>query len=158
MRASVDECKNSTKGGSVKPLLPFSGVFCLPFIQGKRAGEGRFFPVNDRMGFTFVRVDLGPRFVPLRHLAIGINRLHRADRHAGIAVDAGIGVDVEYFRPFVKGLDGANLHTVGIFALGAMFGDDKGHRGEIYHICFFCPLDFFCNPRYFENLSVFLGS
>ena len=79
---------------------------------------------------------LGREFGPLfRKIVERENRRHRADRHAGAAVDAFHGVDVEQrrFREvgfvflWVDAIDGACVHTGGILGSDARFGDHVSH-------------------------------
>jgi hypothetical protein len=45
------------------------------------------------------------------------------------AVDALIGVDGQEVGAFAKAIHGANVHTVGVFALDTGFGNNVGHDG-----------------------------
>ena len=40
-----------------------------------------------------ILVQVDPLLLVVRHIVLGINGLHRAFRHAGITVDARVGVD-----------------------------------------------------------------
>ena len=64
-----------------------------------------------------------------------VDRLHRAGRHAGAAVDAFVGVDVEHLGRIERGLVFARMDAVhradvdagGIFRFNARVGDDEWH-------------------------------
>ena len=55
------------------------------------------------------------------------DRLDRALRDAGLAVDALVRVDVEHLGPFVEAIDRADDHAVGVLAVEAGLGDDVSH-------------------------------
>ena len=74
---------------------------------------------NHRIVRSFVNIDLGPVCVVFRDVVIGKDSFHRTLRHAGIAIDAGVGVNVEAVRQLVKCFDRADGRTVGIFAINA---------------------------------------
>ena len=90
------------------------------------------------------RRDLGADDRIVLSLGIFLEPLHvfRWDRHirvdsfdrtfgqTGVAVDAGIRVDEQSIRGFVKRLYGANRGTVRVFALHARGCDDIGHIVE----------------------------
>ena len=52
---------------------------------------------------------------------------NRAFGHAGLAVDALIGMNVDHLLALVEALYGAHHHAVRVFAGEAGFGDDMGH-------------------------------
>ena len=78
-----------------------------------------------------VILGLGIFFEPIhvffgdRH--VGIDGLNRAFREAGVAVDAGVGVDQEAVRRFVKCLDRADGGAIGVFTLDARRSNNIGH-------------------------------
>src|SRR5512133_894947 len=78
-----------------------------------------------------LRAELGVELrvlVPLRRqIALGEDGVDGADRHAGAAVDAFVGVDDQHVRPLVEAADGADLCAVGVLTLDAGLGDDEGH-------------------------------
>lgn len=74
---------------------------------------------NDRIVWGFVDIDLGPVCVVFRYVVIGEDCLDRTLRHASVAIDAGVGVDVETIRQLVKRFDRAHGGTVGIFTVNA---------------------------------------
>ena len=53
---------------------------------------------DDRILRSFVYVDLGPMSVVLRHICIGEDCFDGTLRHARIAVDASVGIDVKTIR------------------------------------------------------------
>src|SRR5713226_1688245 len=62
-----------------------------------------------------------------RRLVLGEDRLHRAHRLAGAAVDALIRVDVEHLRPLVDAVDRADLDTGLVLDADARLRDDVRH-------------------------------
>src|SRR5882672_4036110 len=56
-------------------------------------------------------VDLGEVLTLLQKFVFREDRLHRAHRLTGAAVDAFVGMDVQHVRPLVDAVDGADLHT-----------------------------------------------
>src|SRR5712664_876397 len=62
-----------------------------------------------------------------RRLVLGEDRLHRAHRLAGPAVDALIRVDVEHLRPLVDAVDRADLDTGLVLDVDARLRDDVRH-------------------------------
>ena len=74
---------------------------------------------DDRVVWSFVNIDLRPVSIVFRHVGIRKDCFHRTLRYAGIAVDAGVGINVEAVRQFVKCFDRAHRRTVGIFAINA---------------------------------------
>src|ERR1041384_2035167 len=72
-----------------------------PSLFGARtswAVQGGNLLTDDRIIRSFVYVDLGPMSVVLRHISIGKNCFHRTFRHARIAIDASVGIDVKTIR------------------------------------------------------------
>jgi len=68
---------------------------------GSRASwsvQGRNLCANHRIVRSFVDIDLGPMRVIFGDVVIGKNSFHRTIWHAGIAIDAGVGVNVEAVR------------------------------------------------------------
>ena len=64
----------------------------------------------------------------LGHVVLVEDRLDRADRLAGAAVDALVGVDVEHPLALVDAVDGALLDARLVQHVDARLGDDVGHR------------------------------
>src|SRR5258708_6744113 len=56
------------------------------------------------------------------------DRLNRAFRHAGLAVDAVVRVDVQHLLALVEALHRADRDTVGVLAAVTGLGDDEGHE------------------------------
>ena len=73
----------------------------------------------DRIVRSFVDIDLSPVCIVLRHIGVCENGFHRTFRHAGITINASVGINVEAVRQFVKCFDRADGRTVGIFAVNA---------------------------------------
>ena len=72
-----------------------------------------------RIIWGFIDIDLCPVSIVFGHIVIGEDCLHRTLGHAGIAIDAGLGVNVETVGEFVKCFDRAHRGTVGIFTVNA---------------------------------------
>src|SRR6266851_226972 len=89
--------------------------------------ERRDFLTNHRIVRRFVDVDLGPVRVLFRHTGVGEDRFNRTFRDAGIAIDAGVGINIKTVRQFMKRLDGANRSTVGVLTVNAHFHHNVGH-------------------------------
>src|SRR4051794_20059780 len=64
----------------------------------------------------------------LRGVVLVEDRLDRAHRLAGAAVDALVGVDVEHPLALVDAVDGALVDTGPVLHVDARLGDDVGHR------------------------------
>ena len=74
---------------------------------------------NHRIIWSLVDVDLGPVCVVFRDVVVGEDCFHRTLRHTGVAIDTGVGINVEAVRQFVKCLNRTHRGTVGIFAVNA---------------------------------------
>ena len=67
--------------------------------------------------WCFVDIDLSPMRIILRHVSVGEDRFHRTLRYTGIAVDAGVGIDVETIRQFVKRLNWTHRSAIRVLAV-----------------------------------------
>ncbi len=74
---------------------------------------------NDRIFRSFVDIDLRPMLILLGHVGVREDRFDRTLGYAGIAIDAGLSVDVEAVRKFMKCFDRTYRSTVGIFTVNA---------------------------------------
>ena len=72
---------------------------------------------NDWILRSFVDIDLRPMLILLGHVGVREDRFDRTLRHAGIAIDAGLCVDVEAVRQFMECLDRANCSAIGVLAI-----------------------------------------
>src|SRR5690349_13006439 len=72
---------------------------------------------------------LGERGPLLGDAVVREDRLDRAGRLAGLAVDALVGVDVELILPLVDAVDGADLDAGLVLHPDAGFGDHERHAG-----------------------------
>jgi hypothetical protein len=81
--------------------------------------QGRYFLADDRILRSFVDIYLGPVSVVFRNISVCEDCFDRTLRHASIAIDASVGIDVEAIGKFVKSFDRANGRAVGIFAINA---------------------------------------
>src|SRR5215218_1705917 len=73
-------------------------------------------------------VVVGPH---LGEVVFVVDRLDRAHRFAGSAVDALVGVDVERAFTLVDAVDGAFVDAGAVFDVDARQGDDIGHGGSL---------------------------
>lgn len=62
-----------------------------------------------------------------RTLRLWVDRLDEADRNAGVAVDALLGMDRSAVRPDVATVGGSGLDALGDGATRARLDDDAGH-------------------------------
>jgi hypothetical protein len=62
---------------------------------------------------------------------VGEDGLDRALGHASVAVDAGLGVDVEAVGQLVERLDGADRRAVRVLAVHAILCHHVGHRSSV---------------------------
>ena len=83
------------------------------------AVQGGNLRANHRIVRSLVDIDLGPVGIVFGYVVIGKDSFHRTLRYAGIAIDAGVGINVEAVRQFVRCFDRAHSSTVGIFAVNA---------------------------------------
>ena len=91
----------------------------LFWASTSRSVQGGDLLADDRILRSFVYVDLGPMSVVLRHIRIGKNCFHRTFRHARIAIDASVGVDVKTIRQLMKSFYRTNGCAVGVLAIDA---------------------------------------
>ena len=77
-------------------------------------------------------VDLHERLPLVRQRVLGEDRLDRALRLAGAAVDALLGVDDENAAGLVNAVDGAHVDARTILDVDARLGDDVRHGGLLY--------------------------
>src|ERR1043165_713997 len=84
-----------------------------------RSVQGGNLLADDRVIRSFVYVDLGPMSVVLRHISIGKNCFHGTLRHARIAIDASVGIDVKTIRQLMKSFNRTNSCAVGVLAIHA---------------------------------------
>src|SRR5262245_34044584 len=115
-----------------RKLLALAGLFgevllelARHFLPGVGVGRRRAFTRDVRPLAGEVGVDLQP----LLRLAVGVgqDRLGRALGLAHAAVDALVRMDDEHVLALVEAVDGADLDTVHVLALDAVFGDDVSH-------------------------------
>lgn len=81
--------------------------------------QRRYLLADNRIVWSLVDIDLRPMRVIFRNVGIGENCFYRTFRHARIAIDTSIGVDVETIGKFVKCFHRTNSRAVGIFAINA---------------------------------------
>ncbi len=72
---------------------------------------------NDRIFRSFVDIDLRPMRIVFRYVCVSKDCFYRTLGHAGVAINAGVGVDVEAVRKFMKCFNGADSGAVGILAV-----------------------------------------
>ncbi|CSA86042.1 Uncharacterised protein [Vibrio cholerae] len=68
------------------------------------------------------------------------NGLRGTFRHTQPTVDALNRVDHHKVRPFMERIRGAYRHTVGVFTLDTVIGDDKSHDNSLYLVSRFAHL------------------
>ncbi len=107
--------RRELSGVGVHALGGFEG-----FVGGGKGGE--FFGFGGVEGDPFLEV--------VGDFAFGVDGVDGAFADAGVAVNAGVGVDVEAVGGLVKGFDGADGDAEGVFAVHAGGGDDVGHEGD----------------------------
>ena len=81
--------------------------------------EGGNLLADDRIIRSFVYVDLRPMRIIFRYVCVGENSFYRTLRHARIAIDASVGVDVKTIRQFMKCFNRTNGCAVGVLAIDA---------------------------------------
>ena len=120
--ANADVLKMRMRINAVLKLISAGFYLLRPslFWAGtSRTVQGGNLLTDDRILRSFVYVDLGPMSVVLRHISIGKDCFDRTFRHARIAIDAGVGVDVKTIRQFMKCFNRANSCAVGVLAIDA---------------------------------------
>lgn len=119
--------------GSVPSLnVLFGFFFCDPFL-GVREWVFLFsnnfvqlLPLGCQVG-----IPLGIVSVLFGKLIIGVDRFDRTNRYACVTIDAFLRVNHEEIWAFIKTVDRANLHTVGVFAVDTGLGYDVWHGSLI---------------------------
>ena len=86
-------------------------------------------PTGQHLGEEGRVVGAEPRLA-LRHLVIGVDRVHLAQQPAGTAVDALLRVDVHAAIALVDAIDGALGDTGLVFDVHARTGDHISHAGN----------------------------
>jgi hypothetical protein len=107
-------------------LTVAGGTISFRLTFTSRAVESRLFGADDRV-VAGLGVYLQPGEIFLGDGHVGEDRLDGALRQAGVAIDAGVGVDEELVGQLVERLDGADRGAVGVFTIDARFGNDVGH-------------------------------
>src|SRR3989338_31652 len=100
--------------------------FAIPLVGvwQRRLALGDALPA---VGKGQVGVELDESNLVGRQIFFGKDGVGRAFGDADGAVDAFIGVDDKHVRAFAEAVHGAHVHTIGVLALDAVFGDDVGH-------------------------------
>src|SRR3990167_3447545 len=91
--------------------------------------------LGDRLpagGVGQIGVDLDESQLGGGQVFFGKDGVGRALRHADGAVDALVRVDDQHVRAFDEAVDGTHVHTIGVFALDAVFGNDVGHGSVLW--------------------------
>src|SRR6218665_198759 len=111
--------------GSADQLIDLARL-AIPLVGiGQRAlALGDALPASGK-GQVGVELDEG-QLIGLQ-VFLGKNGVCLAFGDADGAVDALIGIDDEHVRAFAEAVHGAHVHTIGVLALDAVFGDDMGH-------------------------------
>jgi len=82
---------------------------------------------NDRALGGHFRVQLNVASPLLWDFFLRIDRLHRALRDAGVAIDTHGRIDIEHPLPFSERLYGTNDHAIGVLAIQTWFTNDMRH-------------------------------
>src|SRR5262249_46966584 len=88
--------------------------------------------VDDAHALAVRVVDTDERLPLVRESILGEDRLDRALRLTGAAVDAFFGVDDEDARGVVNAVHRTHVHARAIFDVDARLRDDVRHRGLLY--------------------------
>jgi hypothetical protein len=106
-------------------LREFAG-FVFPFVGVRQRGLalGNALPARQFGQFS---IEFNHMLLVFGSIFFRINGIGRAFWNADRAIDTFIGVNNQKIRAFAEAVNGANIHTVGIFALDTGFGDDMGH-------------------------------
>lgn len=105
-------------------MLKFAGAV-FPLIG---IGRGVFLFSDHRPQAGVFFIETGEFFLVARQIVFSHDGIDWALRHTQRTVYALFGVDDQHIRPFVKTVNWANFHAVGIFAFDARFGNDKSHN------------------------------
>jgi hypothetical protein len=81
--------------------------------------KGGYFLADNWILRSFVYVDLRPMSIVLGYVSIGKDGFDRAFRHARVAIDTGVGVNVKTIRQFMKCFNRTNGCAVGVLAIDA---------------------------------------
>jgi hypothetical protein len=74
----------------------------------------------------------------LRHILLGINRVHWALWNTNRTVDALVWVDGKEVGAFTKTVNWTDIYTVGVFASDTGFGDNVGHDKSVVEELMVC--------------------
>lgn len=72
---------------------------------------------DNRIVGSFINIDLSPVRPLLRDVRVREDCFYRTLGNARIAIDAGVSIDIESVRQFMKCLDRANGSAVGVFTV-----------------------------------------
>ena len=100
--------------------VPFRGIWRRIFTSGQHR------PLLRKLG-----IQRDEFLLAAGHVFFRIDRIDWAFWLTQGAVDAFVRIDHQEIRAFVEAVHRAHLDTVGVFALDAVFGDDKGHGSRI---------------------------
>src|SRR3990167_3165121 len=109
--------------GSALQMLQFS-FHTVPFF---RVGQVFFLLGDVRPGFRQFGVEFDEFLLVGGNLVLRVNGIGGAFRLAQGAVDALVWVDDQEIGAFVEAVNRAYFNAVGVFALDAVFGNNKGH-------------------------------
>ena len=74
---------------------------------------------DNRILGRLIDIYLRPMLILFGHAGVDKDRFNRTLRHAGITINAGVGVYIEPIWKFMKSFHGANRGTVGVFTIDA---------------------------------------
>lgn len=104
-----------------------SQTFLFQLALAARAEQRRLLGAYDRV-ILGVLIDLKPWQIFFGYRHVRENSFDRTFGDAGIAIDTGIGVYQEPVGQFVKGFDGANRGTIGVFTFDTGLSNNVGHK------------------------------
>ncbi len=92
-------------------------------------GDGLLAGILDPLGFRSVKGNARPEF--FGDVGFRVNGFHRAFRHAGLAINALLGVNHQLLRQFVETRHRADFHALRELAPRAFAGDYMCHNCSI---------------------------
>ena len=77
----------------------------------------------------FVDIDLRPVRVILRHIIVGKDCFYRTLWNARVAINAGVGIDVQTVGQFMKSFHWTHRRAIGVLAINTRFNNNVRHSG-----------------------------
>jgi hypothetical protein len=104
----------------------FMGALFRGAVAGWSMQRGNLL-TDHRIIRGFVDIDLRPVLMLLGHVIVGKDRFDRALRHARVAIDTGISVNVKTIGQLVKSFDRTNRSAVRVLTINAHLNNNVGH-------------------------------